>query len=508
MIVKVNESCQYSSTRYYVFALLLLSIVFLNYSLIIRYTSQLQYFGLIGFKISLLMESLNKIPYLLNISPLFSKNELKTTKKLNKVTKQICNTTISCIIIGVLFINILYIENQYVPKQHKKVNKFLKKTKNFPIMPRIWLNNNEITSIVALGCESESIDQGRSYEDKNISISLCFFSRSLSYSGHGSVIYVNGGSYSMNINYSMFYNCVCSDRGGSIYYISPNSFLRMICANRCSCGTYGHFALLQASQMNQVEYLSVSNCSHSQSGYYPIYLYIGEQRSDNTNSSMNNAFQCSGIHISSAYSFTSSHCTFSNNKVSDSICIYLFYSIGTISMLYANIVHNNSPYSGVVYVYGEGSSKMMNCIFHYNQNTLFHVRSGSLEVSHSFIDHSGSFSTFTAVLTSTNNSFTNRITYQLQFFKSYYCNAQLPVPVPSPMRTVFEMQTPMRSIEETIKRTNPETLRLTYEITTDQTIRETHNETPYRSYAEYMCTNQMANWREISVIFSFVSYIQ
>jgi len=118
----------------------------------------------------------------------------------------------------------------------------------------LWLNDNEIICNVGLGCESESIDQGRSYVDKNINISNCFFSRSSSYSGHGGVIYVNVGSYSMNVNYSMFYNCFCSSWGGAIYFDSSNSYLRMICANSCSCGASysGHFAYLLASQVNQV----------------------------------------------------------------------------------------------------------------------------------------------------------------------------------------------------------------------------------------------------------------
>jgi len=143
---------------------------------------------------------------------------------------------------------------------------------------------------------------------------------------------------------------------------------------------------------------------------------------------MNNANQVSGILINSSSSFTSSQCTFSNNKVSHSICIYIYSDSGTITMSYANIVHNNSPsYGGVVFVNG-AFPMMMYCIFKNNQNTLFCVYQGSLEVSHSFIDHSASsFSTSTAVSTSNNNSLTNTITYQLQFFNSIHCNADIPL---------------------------------------------------------------------------------
>jgi len=311
------------------------------------------------------------------------------------------------------------------------------------------LNDNEIICNVGLGCENESIGQGRSYVDKNINISNCFFSRSSSYSGDGGVIYVSASSCSMNVIYSMFYNCVCSSHGGAIFFSSSNSCLRMICANSCSASSWYHFAYLIASQVNQVMYLSVSNCSHTTSGTSSILIEAGDQRVDNTNSSMNNAYQVSGIYISSPSSFTSSHCTFSNNKVSHSICIHFFSTSGTISMSYVNIVHNNSPSYGVVYVEGGGSRKMMYCIFKNNQNTLFCVWSGSLEVSHSFIDHSPSFSTSTAVSTSNNNSFTNSITYQLQFFNSIHCNADIPLI--------------QRSLEETLKETQRETVGRTYD---------------------------------------------
>jgi len=117
--------------------------------------------------------------------------------------------------------------------------------------------------------ESQSISQVRFHFEISFNLSHCFFSRSTLYSGDGSVIYVSGGSYSMDVSYSMFYNCSCSLNGGAIYFSSANSSLRMICANRCSCGSssYGHFAYLIASQANQVEYLSVSFCPHTPEWY-------------------------------------------------------------------------------------------------------------------------------------------------------------------------------------------------------------------------------------------------
>ena len=353
----------------------------------------------------------------------FSKKDLRNT---NKIYKQ--KTKANEILIGLLFFIIMvYFEKIDKRNQHffKKVAMFLGNSKNYPLFS-LWLNDNEIIWDVSLGCGNESIDQGRSYADKNVNISNCFFSRYLSYSGYGGVIYANGGSYSMSIIYSMFYNCVCSGSGGAIWFESSYSCLRMICANSCSATSWGQFSYIIASQMNQVEYLSVSNCSHTTSGYCSIYLQYCDQRVDNTNSSMNNAVQYSGIAIQSPSSFTSSYCAFSNNKVSEWFCIGFWTSSGTIIMSYANIVHNNSPSPGVVIVNG-AFPKMMYCIFHNNHNYLFCVNKGSLEVSHSFIDHSGSFSKSTSVSTSNNNSFTCIITYQLQFFDSLHCNADVPL---------------------------------------------------------------------------------
>jgi len=484
MFIKVIESS--TSSKYHVFAIFIFNIVFPKYSFIIRYLSKFLFFVSNLFQICLFIEIPIKLSIFLNLPIIFSKKELKTTKKLNIIT------TISIINIGGLFIIIL----ACVIKNH---GKFFKNTRNFPIVPFLDLYNNETIWVAGVGCESESIEQGRSFEDENIYISLCFFSRYSQYDGNGGVIYVKSGYYSMNVNFSMFYNCVCSKYGGAIFFESSDSCLRMICANSCSA-SHGHFVTLKTTNVSQVEYLSVSNCSHTTSGYNSIRLDYGDQRVDNTNSSMNSAYQNSGIGTWFPSSFTSSHCTFSNNKVSDRICIHFYSTSGTVSMSYANIVHNNSSSNyGIVDVWGMGSRQMLYCIFQNNHNMLFNVHSGSLEVYHSFIDHSSSsFSRLTTVSTGTNNSFTYRITYQLQFFNSIHCNTD----IPPPSRTLD--QTPIKSLEEIIGKTNEETLRMTYERTIDQTIRATQNETPYRSYFELKCTNQIAYWREISVIFSFL----
>jgi len=436
---------------------------------------------------------------------------LKTNKKHSQKRYSIKNSTIFLYIIT-FFIALIhgYFDDYNEPKQHityyGDIIKFFKANHISSIGSRFYINN--IIYCSGFGCENENLGQGRSYWNDYINISHCYFSRHLTYSGNGGVIFVDGGAYSMNVNYSMFYNCVCSSQGGAIYFSSINSYLRMICANKCSCGASHmyHFAYLYASPVNYVDFLSVSNCSHSTSEYYSIRLLSGNQRVDNTNSSMNNAQYFPGIGVNSPFSFTSSLCTFSNNKVDNSVCIGISSISGEISISYANIVHNNSPaYYGVVYVEGSGSRKMMYCIFKNNQDFLFCVWDGSLEVYHSFIDHSlSSLSSATSVSTN-NNSFTNRMTYQIQFFNSPHCHADMPLIDKTPKITLED--TPMRSLIETISSTNEETLKMTFERTYDQTIRETAKETIPRTFAECMvCSCHLANKREIKVIFSFLLY--
>jgi len=66
----------------------------------------------------------------------------------------------------------------------------------------------EIINGVSFWCIGENSTLGRSYLSMNIDISDCSFSRSLVFSGTGGVIYVNGGSLSMNVTNSMLYSII------------------------------------------------------------------------------------------------------------------------------------------------------------------------------------------------------------------------------------------------------------------------------------------------------------
>ena len=218
----VIETNQYTSTKYHVFSLYILQIV-LNL-VILKYLVSLIYIELIRMEINLCNM------FLFLKYPLLSKREPKNIfhqRIYKSSTSQL--VTISMI---TLFIILDKFTKQDEQKQNIEViNTITKfwKTKKSLIAPELSING--IIWRAGMGCEMETIFQGRYYVDKNINISLCFFQRSSQFSGSGSVIYVSGGTYMMNVNYSMFFNCFCSSDGGAVYFTSANSYLRMICAN-------------------------------------------------------------------------------------------------------------------------------------------------------------------------------------------------------------------------------------------------------------------------------------
>jgi len=356
---------------------------------------------------------------------LFPKKEPKIAGKqieaANHVSPCLKKTKLLSIIFSFIMLLIRGYSNKRLEnEQNNVVTCKLFESRISPNIPILTLNPVFILLSDGFGCESESITQGRSYSQMNINVSHCIFSRSSLFSGFGSVINVDGGDYSMNVNYSVFLSCISNGQGGAIYFSSTNIYLRMVCAYGCSA-SYCHFAYLNAIMLNHVEYLSVSYCSNTTTGYLTFRISSGNQFVHNINSSINKVNQASGISIFSPSSFSSSLCTFSNNQLS-SVCIYLHSDSNTISMSYSNIVHNSSPSSGVVYIGGSGIKQMTNCIFQNNQNYLFCVSEGSIEISNSIIDHSiSSLSTSGAVSTSTNNSFTHQETFQINYKFSPIC---------------------------------------------------------------------------------------
>jgi len=123
-----------------------------------------------------------------------------------------------------------------------------------------------------------------------------------------------------------------------------------------------------------------------------------------------------------------------------------------------------------------------------NHNTLFYTDLGSINVSDSFIDHKEQMFDESPVLLEHNISFTFISTYRIQFYNSYHCNTDIHIE-----QSLY--QSPKRTIEETIFSSQEKTI--------DHSMRLTFMEKHPRTYDEIVCSVQLANRREIFVVFSF-----
>lgn len=292
----------------------------------------------------------------------------------------------------------------------KKCNIFM----NFPSMQVVFLKSDN--------CNNQGIIIGRSYENTDIDISHCCFLHMSHFSGNGGVILVSTSFLSMSIYDSMFHNCSCFNQGGAIYFNSSLSKIRMVCASRCN-GSWYHFALISASQDNKIDFLSLTLCSINANGYFTIEINSGYQTVSNTNSSLNQGYRGTGIRVLNPNSYLSHHCTFSNNVVSNAMCVNFVGGSGKMS--FSNIIHNNSPASlGVVTIGGFGIYNMEFCIFDFNQNTLFYVATGNISIFSSYIKHDGITSSIN------NNSLTRFNSYSLEFYGSNYCHAEHSITIP------------------------------------------------------------------------------
>jgi len=266
-------------------------------------------------------------------------------------------------------------------------------------------------------CINEGIEEGRSYIETTIAVSNCNFYRTKTLDGNGGIIFVNSSSFSMDISFSMFFNCSCSGEGGVIYFNSKSSLLKMVCASDCNA-IYHNFGLIQTINHNYVEFFSISSCYKNFLGEFSNTLSKGNMTVLKNNCSMNSNDQCSGYGLLNPIGFELSYCTFSNNSVKRKCCLVFLAAIGIIN--YCNIAHNNSPSYGIISVLN-GYISLGYCIFSNNNNTLFYCEPGSIEVSHSYIYHSGLVFGNSSVITKNNNSFTQISTYLYEFLGSKYC---------------------------------------------------------------------------------------
>lgn len=309
----------------------------------------------------------------------------------------------------------------------------------------------QLTNIASQECLNEVKSSGRSYNQVSISIENCVFTRLNKYSGSGGVIYASGSGYNMSASFSMIINCTATGIGGAIFFNSQASILKTICVFRCHSDNMCHFAQVSTVQENEASFLSMSYCSYQILKPHPMEMIYGNQITNNLNSSLNFNTWGSGFYSLSSLSYESSFCIFSNNYAQQYTCLYINNLTGTMSS--AIFVHNNSPSTnGLINSVRNARFSMNYCIFDDNEGVLFSPQTGgAIELAHCYIYHEGSFETKSIVTTANNNSLQKRQTYEVGLFGSQYCNADNPIPVPSPLASLTIRPSPIETPESTPK---------------------------------------------------------
>ena len=258
----------------------------------------------------------------------------------------------------------------------------------------------------------------------------CFFQRLNIFIGNGAVLYFFQIIATLNINYCLFYNCSTNLNGRGIYFICENSKslvnISNVCASLCSCGnSYLYpFSVFYHQNISKIEFTSINLCSYQNQGSESITLIGKEHYVNNLNSSKNYVYRFSGLYTLGDI-FLENYCTFINNSVSRSICIFFHMGLINRKMENSNIINNNSPIDyGVIWNSYNGVTKMNFCIFSNNEDTLFYLESGNLILSNCKIYHNINKITYGSVVI--NNSILNLYfsIININHFYSFYCETE------------------------------------------------------------------------------------
>jgi len=285
-------------------------------------------------------------------------------------------------------------------------------------------------------------------------INDCYFYIGSAVSRSGGAISVDCVSQLFICTNSMFYKCITGNyRGGAINVYSTGSSSGVTMNNNCAYHCYvggplsGQFAFIEvpSTVSLSMQYNSINRCApSSNSGYSPLYLKGASQSIKNMNSSYNTVTIISGPYFYSSNPSSCRYSTFYHNVCANEECIR-FYG-GSHSMMYSNIVSNNSPNKfGVVSNQNSAAASMTKCIFISNSDFLFHRSSGTLTINQCWISHSSSLSSGTVTISDKDGETS---TYQIVHFYTHFClNPYPPTLDITPLPTLEE--TPMATYKNT-----------------------------------------------------------
>jgi len=276
-------------------------------------------------------------------------------------------------------------------------------------------------------CFNENINSGRSYYviADNVEVFGCFFERSSTFSNNGSVICLSGLGCSLSVTECVFNSCKIASGtnlfGGAIYFQSMDCKISKTCALDCNAGEYrGHFAYLNTynNKNNTILFLSMSKCSNTGQGYYPIRVSRGIQTYDNSNTSNNKAYWGSGFLSENADKINSMYSSFYQNEASNLISLQFYNSTGTVGS--SNIIRNSSPNGyGVIYINSKGDILFHQSIILSNSGSLVYLNPGKLSFLFCYIQHVSLATTYMQSCVYHSSIVTS--TYNLEHFSTFLC---------------------------------------------------------------------------------------
>ena len=242
----------------------------------------------------------------------------------------------------------------------------------------------------------------------------CFFQRSTTYIGQGSVISIYNKEVHLQINLCSFFECTSTASGGAIYFYAYDSTwtycsfsIYKTCASKCFVKTLnnnwgsGQFFFVGpqgATNLNVIE-ISIYHCcpndfNNNSRIQSPIYIREGREKIQFLNISYNNLYSNSAIDLYNPFNLQFSYSSFYKNNATYGSCIYLKSgstgSDDTRMFMYCNIVDNSCGKDAIVELYSFAKYTFYECFFQNNNGCLYSVcKYSSLNLFYCRIYHFG-----------------------------------------------------------------------------------------------------------------------
>ena len=277
----------------------------------------------------------------------------------------------------------------------------------------------------------------RIFTNININIQYSFFYRINLFNGNGDgtsnlggCIYISEVQCNLSIEDSVFYNSSSVGNGGAIYFSSTysQSQLKRICGIKC-LSNYYQFGFIKTNNnyINQIEFISLSQCSYEYSqGYYTFQLNYGIQIISNVNSSNHLMKGHSGLSLADSNSINALYFNYFNCTVSEGPGACLWRGSQTRNLSYGNIIKLIQYKYGVIYIVN-GVFSLNHIYFSNNNFNLISNFQSTITLSNCQINHiSSSLGTFssTSCLITTNYDIN---TLKIQIYNTFVCFADFPL---------------------------------------------------------------------------------